>query len=338
MAAASAQAAGVSRRGELLRLLADGEVHSGEELAAALSVSRAAVWKQLRQLGEWGIELDAQPGRGYRIAAPLDLLDAAAIRAALGQSAAARLRRLEVHEALDSTSDRLLAVEDLPAGRFDACLAEFQNAGRGRRGRRWLAPFASGLCLSVNWQFQDAPAALGALSLAAGVAALRALRRLGCAGLALKWPNDLVHGDRKLGGILIDLRGEAAGPATVVVGIGINLCLPPAAQERLRAEGVAATDLAALGVRPARAAAAAALLDELALALQEFEARGMAAFADEWRDADALRGRPVRVLQGDRAVEGIARGVDADGALLLDADGARRRILSGEVSVRPVQC
>ena len=325
----------MTRRGELLRLLADGELHSGEKLATRLSISRAAVWKQLRQLGDWGIELQATPGRGYRLAEPIDLLDAAAIRRALPQLAAGRLRHLEVHEELGSTSARLLAVTDLPAGRFDACFAEFQTAGRGRQGRRWLAPFACGLCLSVNWTFRDAPAVLGALSLVAGVATLRALRGLGITGLALKWPNDVVHGHRKLGGILIDMRGEAAGPAYVVVGIGINLRLPAAIRAHLRAGGIEPIDLSELpGETPHRNALAAALVNELALALEEFIGRGLAAFADEWRAADALADQPVRILQGSQALEGLARGVDADGALLVDAGGTRRRVLSGEVSVR----
>ncbi len=327
----------MSRRGELLRLLADGQLHSGEELAAKLAISRAAVWKQLQQVGAWGVELDAQPGQGYRLAGPLDLLDAAAIRSALPQWSAGRLRNLELHEELDSTSDRLLAIDDLPAGRFDACLAEFQTAGRGRRGKRWLAPFASGLCLSVNWTYHDSPAALSALSLASGVAVLRALRRLGFQGLTLKWPNDIVHGTRKLGGILIDLRGEAAGPAYVVVGVGINIHLPRAVLDALHSEGLEATDLASLGTVPGRGLISAALINELALALEEFGQRGMAAFAAEWHSADALVDRPVRVLQGEQTIEGLARGVDADGALLLDAAGGRRRVLSGEVSVRPVR-
>ena len=327
----------MTRRGELLRLLADGSLHSGEELAAKLAISRAAVWKQLQQLDEWGVGLDAQAGQGYRLSAPLDLLDAGAIRTALPLWSAGKLRQLEVHEELDSTSDRLLAVKDLPAGRFDACLAEFQRAGRGRRGRRWLAPFASGLCLSVNWTYRDAPAALGALSLASGVAVLRALHRLGFHDLALKWPNDIVYGVKKLGGILIDLRGEAAGPAYVVVGVGINLRLPSAIKEALRTEGLEAADLAEIGPVPVRSFAVAALINELALALEEFGIRGMSAFADEWQGADALANRPVRVLQGEQTLEGLARGVDADGALLLDSGDGRRRILSGEVSVRPVQ-
>jgi BirA family biotin operon repressor/biotin-[acetyl-CoA-carboxylase] ligase len=322
----------------LLRLLADGELHSGEELAARLAISRAAVWKHLQLLDDWGIELQATPGRGYQLREPLELLDADTIRNLLPQWVAGRLRNLGVYEELVSTSDHLLAVAELPAGRFDACLAEFQSAGRGRRGRRWLAPFASGLCLSVNWSFRDAPSALSALSLAAGVAILRALRRLDIHGLALKWPNDIVHGRRKLGGILIDMRGEAAGPAYVVVGAGINVRLPQGLRAELQAEGIEAAGLVELLDQPlGRNALAASLVNEIALALEEFGARGLSAFMDEWQSADDLIDQPVRVLQGAETVEGLARGIDADGALLVDVGGARRRILSGEVTVRALR-
>jgi BirA family biotin operon repressor/biotin-[acetyl-CoA-carboxylase] ligase len=325
----------VTTRGALLRLLADGQLHSGESLAARLAITRAAVWKQLQLPKDWGIDLQALRGRGYRLHEPLDLLDAGAIRAALPQWAAGRLRNLEVHEELASTSDRLLAVADLPVGRFDACLAEFQCAGRGRRGRRWLTPYASGLCMSLNRRFDDAPAAIGALSLAIGVAVLRALRGLDIRGLALKWPNDIMHGTRKLGGILVDMRGEAAGPAYVVVGAGVNVRLQESLRANLRAAGVEATGLSELlHSPPCRNALAALLLNEIALALEEFSARGLDAFADEWRSADGLIDRPIRVQQGAETVEGLARGIDADGALLLDVRGVGRRILSGDVTIR----
>ena len=191
----------MSGRIELLRLLADGALHSGEELAArafglarrGLEAAAAARGVGHRARGAAGPRLPARVADRPARCRPTSA-------AALPPVARDRLRHLEVHEALDSTSDRLLAVDDLPPGRFDACLAEFQSAGRGRRGRRWVAPFASGLCLSVNWNYRDAPATLAALSLAAGVAALRALERLGIGGLSLKWPNDIVPEDRKLGG------------------------------------------------------------------------------------------------------------------------------------------
>jgi BirA family transcriptional regulator, biotin operon repressor / biotin---[acetyl-CoA-carboxylase] ligase len=281
--------------------------------------------------------VEARPRAGYRLPAPLDLLDASQIRAALPQHAADRLRTLEVHEALDSTSDRLLASGEPPPGRFDACLAEFQTAGRGRRGRPWMAPFGSGLCLSLSWCYREAPATLGALSLAAGVAVLRALRQSGVGQLSLKWPNDIVHEGRKLGGILIDLRGEAAGPAHVVVGVGLNVRLPEATKAALAAEGVEAADLAELGPPLSRNAAAAALIGTLSLALEEFGARGMTAFAQEWESADTLAGRHVRVFRAGAPLDGVACGVDTDGALLLDVGGARQRVVSGEVSVRPVR-
>ncbi|MGQ0383837.1 MAG: biotin--[acetyl-CoA-carboxylase] ligase [Gammaproteobacteria bacterium] len=265
---------------------------------------------------------------------PIERLDEAAIRQALPQWPAGRLRRLEVLEEVDSTSNRLLAVTDLPAGRFDACLAEYQTAGRGRRGRRWLAPFGSGLCLSVNWNYRESPATLGALSLAAGVALLRALSRVSCPGLSLKWPNDILHGSAKLGGVLIDLRGEPPGPAYVVTGVGINVRLPETVRAALSAHGLRATDLAAVCGPPSRNALAAALIAELAQMFEEFGARGLAAFVDEWRAADAFANRRVRVQSGEQVLEGCARGVDDDGALLLETAGGQRRVLSGEVSVR----
>jgi BirA family biotin operon repressor/biotin-[acetyl-CoA-carboxylase] ligase len=196
-----------------------------------------------------------------------------------------------------------------------------------------VAPFASGLCLSLNWSYPDAPATLAALSLAVGVAALRALGRLGISGLALKWPNDIVQEDRKLGGILIDLRSEAAGPAYVVVGIGINVRLPASARERLAIEA-RAVDLATLGEPPPRNALAAALIAELSTALVEYGARGMSAFADEWRDRTRWQdGRLPSCTAGRCWRPGARRGRRRSPAPR--SRRVSRRIVSGEVSVRP---
>ncbi len=326
-----------TRRGEVLRLLADSELHSGESLADALGVSRAAVWKQVQQLDAWGLEVEAVPGRGYRLTRRLDLLDPGALRAALPEAAAARLRTLTVADELESTNQALLAEPALPAGRMDACLAEFQTRGRGRRGRCWVAPFASGLCLSLSWTFRDTPPQLSALSLAVGVGVLRALGALGVSSVNLKWPNDLLHDLRKLGGILIELRAEAAGPAFAVIGIGLNVALPDAARAQVAASGLAVASLddfcAAL---PSRTRLAATVIGELERVLTEFEVRGFAPFAEEWRAADALAARPAFVVQGEARVDGLARGIDEDGALLLEVAGRNRRFVSGEVSLRPV--
>jgi BirA family biotin operon repressor/biotin-[acetyl-CoA-carboxylase] ligase len=325
----------LNRRRELLQRLADGCEHSGQALAAELGISRAAVWKQLRQLSAWGLEVEAVPGRGYRLAAPLDLLDEAALRAGLPGRARELLRQLILADEMVSTNETLLAVTDLQPGLSDACLAEFQSQGRGRRGRRWLAPFASGICLSVNRCFGEAPPQLSALSLAAGVAVRRALAGLGVADVELKWPNDVLLGGRKLGGILCELRVEAAGPAYVVVGVGLNVRLPDASHLLIRETGLEAASLDQLGVPPpARSALAAALLTQLLLALEEFEQAGFSPFFDEWTAADAMSAQAVRVERGEAVIDGVARGIDLDGALLLEVGGRLERFVSGEASLR----
>ncbi len=326
----------MNRRLEVLRQLADGGEHSGESLAAVLQVSRAAVWKHVQQLGQWGIEVEAVAGRGYRLRAPLDLLDPEAVLAALPSLARERLRSLSVLEETGSTNEVLAGVQDMPPGRFDACLAEYQTSGRGRRGKTWIAPFGSGVCLSVGWCFAEAPPQLSALTLAAGVGVRRALAQCGVTGLALKWPNDLLHDGRKLGGILCELRAEAAGPAYTVIGVGLNVALPPAAQEAIVAQGLQPASLADLvDDLPPRSHLAGVLIGQLALALEEFGREGFAPFYEEWQAADALRSRAVRVERAGRCMEGVARGIDADGALLFDTDGGLERVVSGEVTVRP---
>lgn len=321
----------------VFRALADGHFHSGEGLAQALGVSRSAVWKAANTLRELGSTVHAVRNRGYRLAGGGEPLDAALIRDALSRSLRARLRHIEVAWTVASTNTVLLERPPPPHGECEVALAEFQSAGRGRRGRAWFAPPGGAVCLSLSWTFAQVPRDVGSLSLAIGVCVLRALGRLGVPGLQLKWPNDVLLGDAKLGGILIELRAEAAGPACVVIGIGLNVALGPALVAQLNATGVAAADLTAAGIfRPARNAMAARVIDSCIGGLLDFEREGLRAFMDEWRRADALRGRAVTVLSGDERTRGLARGVDVTGALLVEAPQGMRKFVSGEVSVRPV--
>src|SRR5215471_14421885 len=250
----------------LLRALADGEAHSGADLAREFAVTRAAVWKTMPKLASWGLEVSAVPGVGYRLARPIDLLDARALRRALGASTAARVARLEVLWEIDSTNRYLLASPPPQVGRLAVCVAEYQSAGRGRRGRRWRAPLGAGLCLSVSWQFAAAPRDLAALTLAVGVVARRALAEVAQVDIALKWPNDLALDERKLGGILIELSAEAQGRCHVVAGIGINVALPPESLAALSDWPRGAIDLATAkgAAPPPRALLAARLIDGLA--------------------------------------------------------------------------
>ncbi len=329
----------------LLKLLCDGKLHSGAQLAAALGVSRAAVWKLVGELRAAGVAIESISRRGYRLPDAVELLDAERMRAQ-----ACRLGRrlpdaLEIHFQIDSTNDYLYAAPPPPPGTAHAAFAELQTAGRGRRGRRWIAPFGSGLTFSVAWTFAETPADLPALGLALGVAVAKTLQQLGARGAALKWPNDLLADGRKLGGLLTQLRQETGGPATVVAGLGLNLSLPAQARAALAPaqDGAAdqpaalpATDLAAVIAAglPSRNLVAARLVLALEDALAEFATQGFAVFIADWLGFDALRDAPVRVHQGGTVLEGIARGADRDGALLVERAGRTLRVFSGDVSVR----
>jgi len=321
---------------ELLVLLADGGLRSGEGIAAELGVSRAAVWKAVERLRAQGIHVEAEPRRGYRLRAPVELFDVTRIRAELDANAAATLRSLELLFEVDSTNTRLLAKPPPLHGFADACLCELQHAGRGRRGRTWIAPFGSGVAVSLAWTFRDTVRDLPALSLCVGVALVRALSRLGARGLRLKWPNDLWFEDRKIGGVLTELRAEAGGPAHVVIGVGINVSLPPEARRTIAAAasryGVAAL-ADACSESPSRNRVAGCVLSELLTMLLEFERGGFAAFRADWLELDALDDRGVVVLLGERRVAGRACGVDSQGALCVSIDGRTQTFVSGEVSL-----
>ncbi len=322
----------------LLRVLAPGHPVSGEALGRELGVSRAAVWKAVRRLVALGVPVEARRGRGYCLPAPLELLDPAAIRAALPPATRDQLGQLEVVAEIDSTNARVLA-GGLPLGTLAACMAEYQSAGRGRRGRRWLAPPASGICLSVGGRMAAAPADFAALPAAVGLACATALEALGVAGVRLKWPNDLLLGDAKLGGVLIELRGEAQGPATLAVGIGLNLRLGAAARAAIvAAGGLAPADLTAVAPDLGRNRIAAALVEALATCIMRAPAGLSDAVLAGWAARDSMIGRRVSISSGSTERLGIARGIDRSGALLLEtADGSRQRVTAGEVTLRAAE-
>jgi BirA family biotin operon repressor/biotin-[acetyl-CoA-carboxylase] ligase len=270
---------------------------------------------------------------------PIDLIDARALRTALLPSTQKCIGRLEVFAELDSTNRYLLESTAPPAGKLDVCIAEYQHAGRGRRGRRWSAPLGAGLCLSAAWQFDGSPAGLSALALAVGVVARRALAEAAGVSIGLKWPNDLVLDDRKLGGVLLELNAESHGPCHVVAGIGINVALPERALASLSDWPGGAIDLATAAPlsRPSRESLAARLVDGLANLFADYATSGFAPFRAEWARADSLAGRQVKLDDAGGAIVGTAAGIEADGALVIETEsGQRRRVVSGDVSVRSV--
>jgi BirA family transcriptional regulator, biotin operon repressor / biotin---[acetyl-CoA-carboxylase] ligase len=314
----------------IVGILADGNFHSGEQIARQLNISRTAVWKHIRHLEFLGLEIFSAPGRGYRLLQSVGLLKEAQIYASLAPKCRDQLRRLTVLDKVDSTNTWLMS----QTGSFPAvCLAERQTGGRGRRGRKWISPFAANLYLSLGWQFDDVPPGFTALGMVAAIAAVRALRAMDIAGIAIKWPNDLMASGKKLGGILVEMHGEPPGHVRAVVGIGINVCMP---REYATQIDQPWTDISMLapGATPDRNHLAAVVIQEMMAALQIFSVQGFGAFAARWRALDIVAGRPVHLLHQQKVIKGTALGVDQDGALLMHTENGTRRFVSGDLSLR----
>ena len=316
-----------------LRELADGRFHSGVDVARALGRSRATLNEALKAAPELGVDLFSVRGRGYRLAAPIDFLDAAEVARSLAGLAPGL--RLEVCDEVDSTSTRLVerAAAGAPSG---TCLAaEWQSAGRGRRGRSWVASVGGSLTFSMLWRFERGAGQLGGLSLAAGSAVARALAGCGVPRAQVKWPNDVVVDFRKLAGILVETAGEIQGPSAAVIGVGVNYRLPERVLDRIDQP---VTDLAqcAGDALPSRSVVLGRLLAGLAATFAEFDARGFPAVRDAWRALHAYQGRPVRIHPpNQKPFDGEVVDVAADGALVVSTASGPVHLASAEISLRP---
>ena len=310
---------------KLVALVADGEFHSGEQLGEALGMSRAAINKHIQTLKSWGLDVYTVTGKGYSLPEPIQLLDEEVIQSHLHQP------NLAVIPVIDSTNQYLLdRMDQLPSGY--ACIAEYQQAGRGRRGRKWFSPFGSNLYMSMYWRLEQGPAAAMGLSLVIGIIMAEVIQSLGAPDVRVKWPNDLYLNDRKLAGILVELTGKTGDAAQIVIGAGVNLLM--------RSEGTAEINqgwinLQEAGVDIDRNELAAKLINSLREALPIFERDGLAPFVSRWEVLDNFINRPVKLLIGDREVYGIARGIDKQGGLLLEQDGVIKSWVGGEISLRP---
>ena len=319
------------RQRELLEALSRRPAQSGDDLGAALGLSRAAVWKHIRDLRAAGIDIDGAAGEGYHLAQAVDLIDIEAVRTALADA----LPGLAVDLVWETGSTNQDLVDALGSGRPPpfALLAERQLQGRGRRGRSWVSPLAGNLYLSLAWGFETGVAQLAGLSLALGIACARTLRDLGLSAIAVKWPNDLVVGTAKLGGLLVEVEGELQGPCRAVIGLGLNCRMPDGAARNIDQPWTDLHSFLGTGT-PSRTRLAAALIRALADACRGFEQHGLAGTATDWQMFDALAGREVTLLLDERRIDGVAHGIDGFGRLLVDIDGNARPFASGDVSVR----
>ena len=312
----------------VLKRLADGDFHSGETLARSLAVSRASIWNALNEVETIGVHVQRLHGRGYRLSAPLDWLDDARIE----RAAAAEGLAVRVLDCCRSTNEELLREAEALAPSPRVLIAELQTHGRGRLGRAWHAGLGRSLTFSVLWRFDRSVASLGGLSLAVGVGVARALRDRGV-DVGLKWPNDLLFGGRKLGGILIEIRGDALGPCAAVIGVGLNVRLDSADRARIE-QPVADLSQTLAGPR-SRTDWLVDILRELAAVLRSFDAEGFAAVRSQWIALHAHQDRRVRLAFPDGSTrDGVARGVDDAARLLLETRQGVQAIHTGEVSLR----
>ncbi|MEX2954826.1 bifunctional biotin--[acetyl-CoA-carboxylase] ligase/biotin operon repressor BirA [Serratia fonticola] len=312
---------------KIISLLADGEFHSGEHLGESLGMSRAAINKHIQTIREWGLDVFTVPGKGYSLPAAINLLDAERILGLLED------KRVTVLPVVDSTNQYLLdRLAELTSG--DACIAEYQQAGRGRRGRQWVSPFGTNLYLSMFWRLEQGPAAAMGLSLVIGIVMAEVLQRLGAEQVRVKWPNDLYLNDRKLAGILVELTGKTGDAAQLVLGAGINMAMRETNASQIDQRWI---NLQEAGITIDRNELAAKLLNELRNSLRQFEIDGLAPFISRWRKLDNFIDRPVKLLIGEQQIFGIARGIDQQGALLLEQEGVIKPFIGGEISLRSAE-
>lgn len=320
------------RLDQLIQLLADGEFHSGQAIGESLLISRAAVNQHIHKLEELGLELFSLTGRGYKLARPIELLQAEAIE----KETPVTWRKspeFEVRSVVDSSNDQ---VKELAKnGVLDAgysLFAEAQTAGRGRRGKQWFSPFGSNLYFSVYWPLDEGIHGAMGLSIAVGVALAECFTELGIGEVSVKWPNDVYVGGKKVAGILVDLETLPEGAAHSVIGIGINLSMPEPVGAKI---DQAWTDLSSELPQPvSRNHIAAQVRSSVLSALKQYEQLGLTAFQRSWRQYDCFLDKPVKLIMGQRICLGTCRGIDENGALLVEDEQGVRRYFGGEVSLR----
>ncbi|WP_061707570.1 bifunctional biotin--[acetyl-CoA-carboxylase] ligase/biotin operon repressor BirA [Pseudenterobacter timonensis] len=311
----------------LIGILADAEFHSGEQLGERLGMSRAAINKHIQTLRDWGVDVFTVPGKGYSLPEPIQLLDEKLIRSQLDGG------NVTVLSVIDSTNQYLLdRIDQLQSG--DSCVAEYQQAGRGRRGRKWFSPFGANLYLSMFWRLEQGPAAAIGLSLVIGIVMAEVLHDLGASDVRVKWPNDLYLNDRKLAGILVELTGKTGDAAQIVIGAGINMVMRHVESEVVNQGWI---NLQEAGITIDRNTLAARMIGELRSALRIFEQEGLTPFLSRWEKLDNFIHRPVKLIIGDKEIYGTSRGIDAQGALLLEQDSIIKPWVGGEISLRSAE-
>ncbi|OZG70928.1 biotin--[acetyl-CoA-carboxylase] ligase [Hahella sp. CCB-MM4] len=318
---------------ELLRMLADGEFHSGVALGARLNLTRAAIWKNIAQLEAAGIGVESVKGRGYRLSDPINMLEKVVDREKMAKGCGFALRDFLVLDSVDSTNTHLKEYSrDLPMGCFDVCVSEEQTGGRGRRGREWISPFAKNLYVSISCRLPGGFSSLSGLSLGLGAATAESIKQVAQVDVGLKWPNDVWIQDKKVAGILVDVEGENNGPVLVVAGIGINVFMSDGEGGEI---GQPWTTLEKEShVTLDRNVLLLSLINTVMLTIGRFVEGGFGSIRQYWDKYDCLVGKAVTLHGFQAPIEGVYKGVDGGGNMIMDVSGGEKVYSAGEISVR----
>ena len=317
----------------LLGYLSDGEFHSGENLAKELKVSRTAIWKQIKKLNTLlPFNIHSVPSKGYKIDNPMIFLSRDDIFESLSNHVVIEPQNLEILFECKSTNQYLL--ERIQNNKLQnyLVLAEMQTQGRGRRGREWVSPFASNIYMSLLWTLDISIAEMAGLSLVVAISVAKAIRKSGIENVMLKWPNDIYVDNKKLAGVLLELRGESNSPCNAVIGIGVNVNMPEESGSTIDQDWIDMEEI--LKVRVNRNHIVAKILNELIPRLKMFNEHGFCKFIDEWKALDLLVEKQINIDGHMSLCEGIAHGVDRHGALIVEHQGNTQALYSGEVSIR----
>ena len=322
---------------QLIKTLSDGRFHSGEELARDAGVSRAAIWKQICKIKtDTGLDIQSVRGRGYRLGRSIELLDKNKIERALSYTATEGISRLEILDRVDSTNSYLLEEAGKGVSHGHVCLAEHQLAGKGRRGRTWISPYGHNIYLSIYWCYPLDLQSLTGLSLAIGLAVAKVLRERGATGIGVKWPNDIVWGNRKLAGVLLEVMGEQGGASRMVLGLGLNIQMSQEHADQIDQPWV---DLCSVPGTDhiTRNSLAALLISRLIETLVQFNSPSGSNLLDDWKEYDVHFGKQVILGYGNKQILGTNCGIDESGALILRSEGKMRVFHGGEISLRGVE-
>ncbi|MCG5293668.1 bifunctional biotin--[acetyl-CoA-carboxylase] ligase/biotin operon repressor BirA [Providencia rettgeri] len=313
---------------QLIDILADAQVHSGEQLGEQLGMTRSAINKHIKTLRSWGLNIETIAGKGYKLPYQINLLSEEVIKKQIDDV------NIIVEPVIDSTNQYMLErIAELKSG--DTCLAEYQSAGRGRRGRQWISPFGCNLYLSMYWRLEQGPAAAVGLSLVVGIVIAEVLNRISQEKVKVKWPNDLYMNDKKLAGILVELTGKTGDAAHIIIGVGINIGMNNNNIESSKSITQEWSSLRDEVENIERNELSANIIKSLRESLVIFEHEGLKPFLERWFKLDNFLNRHVKLLIGNDIISGIERGVNDQGALLLQKDnGEIIPYIGGEISLR----